>query len=105
MIEWHTTPVVRRILRGLGSSNCMPVRCTAIPRDFFVWAGRTPEADRILIALDVIRRASIEKELGFAFSDADNRIEAEEYIRLDGETPSVYTVVLQHFEESMRRGG
>jgi hypothetical protein len=70
-INWHHSPIAQRILAKLHAGNVERRDHVGIPADFWTYGGADRWAEEAITALTCVRQASIEIELGYAFSDTD----------------------------------
>lgn len=70
-INWHQSPIARRIIARLDRGNVERTTRIAIPADIWVYTGKDRWSSEALLALEYIRTASIELELGYAFEETN----------------------------------
>lgn len=70
-INWHQSPIAQRIIARLDRGNVERTTRIAIPADIWVYTGKDRWSSEALLALEYIRTASIELELGYAFEETN----------------------------------
>lgn len=68
---WHRDPIAQRIIARLDRSNVERTTRIAIPADYWVYTGKDRWSSEALIALEYIRTAAIEEDLGYAFEETN----------------------------------
>ena len=99
-INWHHSPIAQRILAKLHAGNVERRDHVGIPADFWTYGGADRWAEEAITALTCVRQASIEIELGYAFSDTDTDktlTRRVAYLKADERTPSVTQAIIEAF--------
>ena len=96
-LNWHHTPVVRRLLDRLTPDNVELVKQVSIPCDFYKYGHTDAISERTLSALNEIRTVSIEEEFGSTFEEASAAGRGLDYIATDERAPTVTAVIKEAF--------
>ena len=102
LTEWHRNPIAQRIIARLDRSNVERTTRIAIPADYWVYTGKDRWSSEALIALDYIRTAAVELEVGYAFQETDSDTTLTRrvaYLKADDRAPAVSQVLEEAFAE------
>ncbi len=95
MINWHTEPRSRRLIKALDKSRVERVTRIAVPCDYSIFVGADRAAQRKLYALEARRDRAIARAVGGSFAELEARGEALRYLDAMDLAPTVYDVLAE----------